>query len=215
VSSNAEREKVRDLVKSKIVPQLRTALQQLAPALIAAHGKDIQHTSSNNPAAKPAPSSSASAPPAATQSKSVTSSKGTINTTSLTSNEEFRTSAEQLFSVFTDPQMITAFTRGPPKEWNGIDSGAKFSIFDGNVEGSFISTKPALEIKQQWRLKQWPEGHYSTLSMTFDQNDSEGVTTLRMHWDGVPIGQEDVTKRNWDEYYVKSIKITFGFGTVL
>jgi activator of HSP90 ATPase len=26
----------------------------------------------------------------------------------------------------------------------------------------------------------------------------------------VPIGQEEVTKRNWGEYYVRSIKQTFG-----
>lgn len=28
----------------------------------------------------------------------------------------------------------------------------------------------------------------------------------------VPVGQEEPTKRNWNEYYVRSIKQTFGFG---
>jgi activator of HSP90 ATPase len=38
---------------------------------------------------------------------------------------------------------------------------------------------------------------------------------MRVTWSGVPVGQEEVTKRNWGEYYVRSIKQTFGFGTIL
>ena len=49
----------------------------------------------------------------------------------------------------------------------------------------------------------------------FDQNDVDHVTVMRVTWEGVPVGQEDVARRNWGEYYVRSIKTTFGFGTVL
>lgn len=210
-SPTAAKDKVKDLVRSNILPQLRAALQELAPALIAEHGKDIQHTTSEPPVT---PKPAALPTPIAVSSKPSSSTAGRVNTTTLTSNEEFRTSAEQLQRVFTDPGMIAAFTRGKPKVWSGTNPGDKFVIFDGNVEGSFVSMSPT-EIVQKWRLRQWPEGHFSTLTMKFDQNDREGVTVLRMTWDGVPIGQEDVTKRNWDEYYVKSIKICFGYGTVL
>ena len=48
------------------------------------------------------------------------------------------------------------------------------------------------------------------LSISFDQNDVDGVTNMRVTWTGVPVGQEEVTKRNWGEYYVRSIKKTFG-----
>jgi len=40
--------------------------------------------------------------------------------------------------------------------------------------------------------------------MIFDQG-MDG-TTLRVTWTGVPIGEEDVTKRNFREYYVNNIK---------
>ena len=63
---------------------------------------------------------------------------------------------------------------------------------------------------QQWRLAQWPDGHYSNLKIEFDQNEVDAVTVMRVTWDGVPVGQEEVTKRNWGEYYVRSIKTTFG-----
>jgi activator of HSP90 ATPase len=195
-----------------LVPQLRSALQKLAPALIAEHGKDIQH----------APSSTSSNTTTTTQStvasKSVSSkpstSSSSVNTTTLSSNDEFHTSAEQLQRVFTDPAMVTAFTRSPPQVWSGTAQGDKFVIFDGNVEGEFVSVSPT-EVVQRWRLKQWPANHYSSLNLTFDQKDAEGVTFLRVKWAGIPIGQEEVTRKNWEEYYVKSIKICFGYGTVL
>lgn len=88
-------------------------------------------------------------------------------------------------------------------------------MFDGNVAGEFKELKEPSRIVQTWRLKQWPAGHYSKQILNFDQNDVDGVTVMRVEWVGVPIGQEEVTKRNWDEYYVRSIKRTFGFGTIL
>jgi activator of HSP90 ATPase len=40
--------------------------------------------------------------------------------------------------------------------------------------------------------------------MVFDQGME--TTTLRVTWSGVPIGEEEVTKRNFREYYVNHIK---------
>jgi len=48
------------------------------------------------------------------------------------------------------------------------------------------------------------QGHYCDLKMIFDQG-MDG-TTLRVTWTGVPVGEEDVTKRNFREYYVNNIK---------
>jgi hypothetical protein len=40
--------------------------------------------------------------------------------------------------------------------------------------------------------------------MIFDQGMNS--TTLRVTWSGVPVGDEDVTRRNFREYYVNNIK---------
>ena len=66
------------------------------------------------------------------------------------------------------------------------------------------------KLVQKWRLAQWPEGHLSNLEINFDQNDVDKVTNMRVTWSGVPVGQEEVVKRNWEGYYVRSIKQTFG-----
>lgn len=205
---------MKDLVKSKIVPQLRQQFQKLAPALIAEHGKDIQHAPGSNPssgfttpktmAQKSTADKTASAP--ATH----TSAPGTVNTTTVTDNEEFRTTAEEMYQTFVDPQRLAAFTRAPPRVFEGAKPGGKYELFDGNVSGEYLELEPHTKIVQSWRLAQWPAGHYSKLKIEFDQNDVDHVTVMRVTWDGVPVGQEDVTKRNWLEYYVKSIKRTFG-----
>ena len=210
---------MKDLVRSKIVPQIRKALAKLAPALIAEHGKDIQHAPGSSPSsgtATPLTIISSSSTAAQTNAKppsTQTQTSGTgplVNVTSLNSTEEFRTTAAELYTTFTDPARLAAFTRTPPRVFTGAHPGGKFELFGGNVSGEFVELIEPTKIVQKWRLGQWPEGHYSRLEIGFDQNDSEGVTIMRVAWDGVPVGQEEVTRRNWGEYYVRSIKTTFG-----
>jgi activator of HSP90 ATPase len=206
---------VKDLVRSKILPQLRKQFAKLGPALIAEHGKDIQHAPDSNPA------SGVSTPklhqpisaPAQTETTHKTSSL--VNTTTVTDNEEFRAPASELYQTFTDPQRIAAFTRAAPKLFEGAKKGGKYELFGGNVSGEYLELVEPTKIVQSWRLDQWPKGHYSRLEINFDQNDVDNVTVMRVSWTGVPVGQEEVTKRNWSEYYVRSIKQTFGFGTIL
>ena len=203
---------MKDLVRKEMVPQLRKQLVQLAPAIIAEHGKDLQHAANSNPssgAATPAdggPSGSAKLGEklSAATAKSASGGKGEtlVNVTTVTDTEEFRTTAAELFRTFTDPQRIAAFTRSPPKVFEGAKKGGRFEIFGGNVSGEFVELEDPSRIVQRWRLSQWPAGHHSTLQVTFDQNDQDGVTVMRVKWDGVPVGQEEVTRRNWGEYYV-------------
>ncbi|KAK0891515.1 Co-chaperone [Friedmanniomyces endolithicus] len=219
-SSDASKEPAKDLIRKEITPQIRKSLQKLAPALITEHGKDIQHAPGSNPGSgvntpKVLQSSSATKPGDGSKTSSTTSTKGKINVTSLSDQQEFRTTAEQLFETFTDPQRIAAFTRAPPKVFEGAKEGARFEIFGGNVSGSFSKLEKPTYIEQKWRLAQWPAEHFSTLKIKFEQNDVDAVTIMRVDWEGVPVGQEEPTKRNWDEHYVRSIKTTFGFGTIL
>ncbi|KAL7924211.1 HSP90 associated protein [Trichoderma austrokoningii] len=217
-SESKEKQPVKDLVRSKLVPQLRKEFQKLAGALIAEHGKDIQHAPGSNPSSgfsTPRTLTQSSAKPAAQATTSQVSSSGAVNTVTVRDDQEFRTTAEELYETFVDPQRLAAFTRAPPKLFEGAKKGGKFELFDGNVSGEYLELEKPKKIVQTWRLNQWPAGHYSKLNIEFDQNDIDHVTVMRVTWEGVPVGQEDVTKRNWGEYYVRSIKQTFGFGTIL
>lgn len=202
---------VKDLVRAKIVPQLRKQFAKLGPALIAEHGKDIQHAPGSGP------TSGVSTPKLHTPSGPAHSSTNTesnkvtsVNTTTVTDTEEFRAPASELYQTFTDPQRIAAFTRAAPKLFEGAKKGGKYELFGGNVSGEYLELVEPTKIVQSWRLDQWPKGHFSRLEINFDQNDVDNVTVMRVSWSGVPVGQEEVTKRNWREYYVRSIKQTFG-----
>jgi activator of HSP90 ATPase len=220
-SESAEKTPVKDLVRSRIIPQLRPKLKKLGPALIAEHGKDIQHAPGSNPSSgfstpKYVPTASSQKEAGAHSTTTQSSSKGpSVNVTTVTDSTEFRTTAAELYQTFIDPQRIAAFTRSAPLKFEGAKAGGKFELFGGNVSGEYVELEEPTKIVQKWRLAQWPQGHFSTLKIKFEQNNVDSVTVMRVDWEGVPIGQEDVTKRNWGEYYVRSIKTTFGFGTVL
>lgn len=185
---------------------MRDTFAKLGPALISEHGKDIQHAPDSNPSSgfatpkyiQPTSSSAAAQPATATSS----SEKGpSVNTTTVTDTEEFRAPASELYQTFTDPQRIAAFTRATPKTFEGAKKGGKFELFGGNVSGEYLELEEPTKIVQSWRLDQWPKGHYSRLEINFDQNDVDNVTVMRVSWSGVPVGQEDVTKRNVSHFF--------------
>ncbi|ROW03590.1 hypothetical protein VPNG_07150 [Cytospora leucostoma] len=218
-SDAKEKAPVKDLIRAKLIPQLRKEFLKLPGALIAEHGKDIQHQPGSEPKLAQAPKYQPQAPsrsqPDSTTSTAKSASGSVVNTTTVNDSEEFRTTAEELYKTFTDPQRIAAFTRAPPKVFEGAKKGGKFELFGGNVVGEYLELEENVRIVQSWRLQQWPAGHYSTLEIELDQNDVDAVTVLRVNWKGVPVGQEEVTKENFQTYYVHSIKRTFGFGTIL
>lgn len=159
-----DKQGIRDLVRTKITPQLRQAFGGFSSDLMAEHGKDIQHGSANAPGASVPKAAIPSAPPAqkaAADTKAAAGpihTKGTvINTVALSETYEFNTSAEQLYLTFVDAQRVTAFTRAPPSVWEPKEGG-KFVLFGGNIEGTFKSLEPNKKIVQDWRLADWPKG---------------------------------------------------------
>ena len=206
-------------MRSAILPQLRTALAKLGPAMMAEHGKAIQHapgsgppTGYTTPVSKTTSSSASQTLAKASSALASDSSKKgpAVNAVPVSTSSEFRTSAAELFTTFTDPQRITAFTRSPPTVFEGAKPGGKFGLFGGGVSGEYVSLKEPTQIVQKWRLANWPADHYSTLTLDFDQNDVDAVTNMRVKWDRVPVGQEEITEAKWGEYYVRSLKTTFG-----
>jgi activator of Hsp90 ATPase protein 1 len=212
---------IKSVARNKLVPKLREILPQLAPALIKEHGKDLQHAPGSNPSSgfsTPKYVSNTNITKSSSSSRPTTQASSTgekVNVTTLHDSTEFRTTAEELYTTFTDANRIAAFTRSAPLTFDGPKPGGKFVLFGGNVSGEYTELEKPKRIVQKWRLDQWPAGHYSTLKIDFVQNNEDHVTNMNVTWEGVPVGQEEVTKRNWGEYYIRSIKTTFGFGTVL
>lgn len=81
------------------------------------------------------------------------------------------------------------------------------------MSGKFEELEVNKGLKQTWRYKEWPAGHYSQVQIALEEG--EGITKLKLTQTGVPSSDLERTRQNWHNYYWQSIKMTFGFGTFL
>lgn len=132
-----------------------------------------------------------------------------INTTTIELTEKFQCTGEEFYNAMTVIEMVQAFTHGPVKLEPKKDG--KFELFGGNVHGVFTELVPNKKITQQWRFKRWPAEHYSTVTFNIEQKNDH--TEVKVVQTGVPQSEADSTKENWDRYYWEAMKRTFGFGS--
>lgn len=93
-----------------------------------------------------------------------------IDTTTIKDTIKFQCTAQEFFDALTRVELVTAFTRGHVK--CDAFKGGKFELFGGNIVGKFEELIPAKKIVKQWRYKQWPDGHFSTVTLLIDQKVS-------------------------------------------
>lgn len=90
-----------------------------------------------------------------------------IDTQTIKQTHNFQCTAYELYDALTRIELVTAFTRSEVKMEPIV--GGKFELFGGNIEGRFYELVPAKKIVKQWRYKQWPDRHYSTVTINIDQ----------------------------------------------
>lgn len=72
---------------------------------------------------------------------------------------------------------------------------------------------PDTKIVKRWRLKTWPDAHFSDVTLEFQEKD--GNTVLKVKQTGVPSKEYDKTIEGWKVNYFDRIKQVFGFGSHL
>ncbi|CAO3614042.1 unnamed protein product [Cunninghamella blakesleeana] len=223
-NETATKQPIRDLIKKNLVPILRKKLSSFSSDMIKNHSSDVYIENGEKNAIQPGvtkersnvthinktTTSTSTKTESTSSSSSSSSSKKKINTTTLNDVVEFQTSAQELYETLLDTQRVCAWTRGPAKISKEI--GSTFELFNGNVSGKILELVPGKKIVQSWRLGSWPTGHYSTVTMELDQGSDSVRLTLKQ--EGVPLGEEELTRNNWNGYYFRAIKATFGFGAV-
>src|SRR5437016_1956623 len=55
--------------------------------------------------------------------------------------------------------------------------------------------------------------HYSTVTLKFEQSSDH--TIIHLTQEGIPMGEVETVRRNWQNYYWNSIKSVFGYGIPL
>ncbi|KAG0211367.1 hypothetical protein BGX28_008025 [Mortierella sp. GBA30] len=206
-NDSSSKQPVRDLIRKNLAPLLRKKLQKFAGDLILVHGKDVQVDSDFSKPSTPAPTSTP-APSTPTPSAAKTAAAATVNTTTLEESVEMQASAHDIYDVLLNQAKVIAWTRSN-KSTIEAKVGSKFSLFDGSVTGEIKELIEDKKIVQSWRLSSWPAGHYSTVTMDISQ--STNSTVIKVKQEGVPIGEQDITRQNWSNYYWAEIKRTFGY----
>ena len=126
---------------------------------------------------------------------------------------DFKCTGMELFNALTQPEMMQIFTQNPVKMEGDAKSGTEFTLLGGNIQGSYVEVTPYTKIIQKWRLKSWPAGHFSTVTITIAQTKED--TKLYLSQKAVPKKEVETTKVGWQRYYFHAIKTSFGFGSSL
>ncbi|XP_050406800.2 activator of 90 kDa heat shock protein ATPase homolog 1 isoform X2 [Patella vulgata] len=134
-----------------------------------------------------------------------------IRTKTLKSKEEFKCRASDLYRALTDPGMVSAFTGATAIV--EAEKGGKFSLNGGNISGEFIELIPNKKLVKKWRVKSWPDEHYSTV--TIELTEKEDCTDLHIQQVGIPDADYDRTVQGWQNHFWERIKQAFGFGVRL
>ncbi|CAE6522991.1 unnamed protein product [Rhizoctonia solani] len=170
------------------------------------HGKDLQVIGTPGASGAATPNPTAASTPPSALSKPVPAkevSKGITNSAVVTVEASFMASAAELCEFLTDEKRIPAWSRSPA-QWikSNATVGGSYSFFGGGVTGKYLELQKPTKIVSTWKLNSpsWPSDHDGKLTITLDQQTDS--TKVEFKLSGVPIGQEDLTRKNIEGYYI-------------
>jgi activator of HSP90 ATPase len=127
--------------------------------------------------------------------------------------EEMKCTGQELYNALTRKDMLQIFTGGEAKMHEQAIEGGSFELLGGNIIGKYIEVTPFTKIVQEWRLKSWPAGVSSHVTITIKQTKDD--TKIIIKQKGVPAQEVESTKQGWHRYYFQAMKRSFGFGASL
>lgn len=127
--------------------------------------------------------------------------------------ESMKCTGQELYNALTQKDMIQIFTGGSAKMADAAEANGAFELLGGSISGKFLEVAPFTKIVQEWRLKTWPAGHFSTVTITLKQTKED--TKLTLVQKAVPVKEIESTRQGWHRYYFEAMKRSFGFGAVL
>ncbi|CAH8439434.1 unnamed protein product [Schistosoma turkestanicum] len=122
--------------------------------------------------------------------------------------DEFFCTPDDLYRVFTTKELVQAFTRSEATVNPVV--GGEYSVFGGNITGIFGMLVAGKTIQMKWRKREWPENHYS--SLTLEMSAFEGGTRLLLTQTNVPAYDLENTRNGWFTIFLSALKQTYGYG---
>lgn len=117
----------------------------------------------------------------------------------------FDATPHDLYEMLMDEKNHARFTAGDAKISRNV--GGTFSTNDGYSTGTNKELVPDTRIVQTWRASDWPDDHYSLLTLTLTPASSK--TNLSFVQTGVPEDQYEEISQGWYSYYWNPLKKVF------
>ena len=114
----------------------------------------------------------------------------------------FKASSHKVYETLMDSKKHSELTGSKASISRKV--GGKFTVWDGDLEGTNLELIPDAKIVQSWRLSDWPAGHYSRA--TFSLKEIDGSTRLTFTQTGVPEESYQDVSQGWRDYYWEPMK---------
>ena len=121
----------------------------------------------------------------------------------------FHASAHDVYELLMDEKKHALFTGGSARI--SRDVGGAFVTNDGYSDGKNVELVPDAKIVQTWRSSDWPDDHYSALTVTLPPAPSG--TNLSFVQTGVPDDQYEEISQGWYDYYWNPMKAALKKGS--
>lgn len=125
-----------------------------------------------------------------------------MKTKNIKQTASFKGSPRDLYEMLMDSKKHAAFSGAPARISRKI--GAKFIVYGGWINGKNLKLVPGKMIVQTWRGKDWPKGHFSTVSFAFTKMKTGTKLTFRQI--GVPADKYIHINKGWKNQYWKKMK---------
>ncbi len=110
-----------------------------------------------------------------------------------------KSSPYEVYETLVDSQRISDVLKVPATVSRAITG--VFSINDGLITGTNVDLIQERKILQSWRMKDWPEGYYSTVLLLLKEV-SGGTQAILFH-KGIPKEKYSEVKAVWDDCWAK------------
>ena len=124
-----------------------------------------------------------------------------MNTKTIYQEEEFDIKPEKFFDLFLSSKSHSEFTDSEAKITKKI--GAKFSTYNGYINGKNLKLERGKLIVQSWTAKDdsWPTGHESIVTMELSEDN--GSTKVKFTHENVPVQAYEFISQGWlDDYWI-------------
>jgi uncharacterized protein YndB with AHSA1/START domain len=114
---------------------------------------------------------------------------------------------ERIYEAWLDGARHAAFTGAAAMGVAMV--GARFTAWDGYIEGSNVELQPPARIVQRWRTTEFPAGAPDSLLTVLLEPEGGDSTRISLRHTGIPEGQGESYRQGWLDYYFEPMRRYF------